>query len=117
VRSLTRLGGVHRVYNMTVEGEHVYRVSAAGVLVHNNGCSQPPKHYPKLAGKKQDHHVTPIYMGGPKDGPKVTLDGSYHQNITNEFRNQWPYGGPKPSPEQVQEILENVYSKFPLPNK
>ncbi len=31
-----RLPGVHRVYNMTVEGEHVYRVSLLGALVHNN---------------------------------------------------------------------------------
>jgi len=34
-RSIT---GVHRVYNLTVEGEHVYHVSALGVLVHNSGC-------------------------------------------------------------------------------
>jgi hypothetical protein len=33
--------GVHRVYNMTVEGEHVYHVSTLGVLAHNNGCAQP----------------------------------------------------------------------------
>jgi hypothetical protein len=31
----TRIAGVHRVYNMTVEGEHVYRVSSLGALVHN----------------------------------------------------------------------------------
>jgi hypothetical protein len=30
-----RLPGVHRVYNLTVEGEHVYRVSHLGALVHN----------------------------------------------------------------------------------
>jgi hypothetical protein len=35
VRSLCRLPGIHRVYNMTVEDEHVYRVSTLGVLVHN----------------------------------------------------------------------------------
>jgi hypothetical protein len=32
------LPGTQRVYNMTVEGEHVYRVAGLGVLVHNNGC-------------------------------------------------------------------------------
>jgi RHS repeat-associated protein len=36
VCGLARVPGVHRVYNMTVESEHVYRVCAAGVLVHNN---------------------------------------------------------------------------------
>jgi len=30
--------GTHRVYNMTVEGEHVYHVSTLGVLAHNNRC-------------------------------------------------------------------------------
>ncbi|GAB4135590.1 MAG: hypothetical protein Tsb009_01980 [Planctomycetaceae bacterium] len=28
----------HRVYNLTVEREHVYYVSHLGTLVHNNGC-------------------------------------------------------------------------------
>ncbi|MGI6416369.1 MAG: polymorphic toxin-type HINT domain-containing protein [Thermoguttaceae bacterium] len=36
-----RATGVHRVYNMTVEGEHVYRVSLLGALVHNN-CPPMP---------------------------------------------------------------------------
>jgi len=38
VLALRRLPGVHRVYNMTVEGEHVYYVSQLAALVHNNGC-------------------------------------------------------------------------------
>jgi hypothetical protein len=33
------IGGVHRVYNMTVEGEHVYQVSAFGVIAHNNDAA------------------------------------------------------------------------------
>jgi len=36
VASVTRLAGTHRVYNMTVQGEHLYRVAEFGVLVHNN---------------------------------------------------------------------------------
>ncbi len=38
VRALRSLPGSQRVYNMRVEDEHVYRVSALGVLVHNPGC-------------------------------------------------------------------------------
>ena len=34
----TRIPGIHRVYNMTVEGDHVYQVSPLGALAHNNGC-------------------------------------------------------------------------------
>lgn len=36
VRTLQKLPGSQRVYNLTVEGEHVYRVSILGVLVHNS---------------------------------------------------------------------------------
>ncbi len=38
VAAVSREHGVDRVYNMTVEGEHVYYVSTLGVLAHN-GCS------------------------------------------------------------------------------
>ncbi|MGH7135493.1 MAG: hypothetical protein ACREHD_07115 [Pirellulales bacterium] len=31
-----RIPGVERVYNMTVEGQHVYRVCVFGALVHND---------------------------------------------------------------------------------
>ena len=39
VAGLAPLPGVHRVYNMTVEDEHVYRVGRLGTLVHNANCS------------------------------------------------------------------------------
>ena len=39
VAALASLPGVHRVYNMTVEDEHVYRVGGLGTLVHNAGCT------------------------------------------------------------------------------
>jgi hypothetical protein len=48
----TRVAGVHRVYNMTVEGEHVYRVSCLGALTHNLNC--------KISKGKQrsdNHHI------------------------------------------------------------
>ncbi|MCA9118588.1 MAG: hypothetical protein H6822_03895 [Planctomycetaceae bacterium] len=35
VAAITPLEGTHRVYNMTVQGEHLYRVGGCGVLVHN----------------------------------------------------------------------------------
>ncbi len=38
VTGLRAFPGMHRVYNMTVEDEHVYRVSMLGALVHNEGC-------------------------------------------------------------------------------
>jgi hypothetical protein len=35
-----RVHGVHRVYNMSVEGERIYVVSGLGAIAHNNGCAQ-----------------------------------------------------------------------------
>ena len=52
VVSLAPVPGTHRVYNMTVEGEHVYHVSTLGVLAHNQDCA------PKL----------PRYSGGKTSG-------------------------------------------------
>jgi hypothetical protein len=36
VVSQSRVPGIHRVFNMTVEGEHVYHVGHSAALVHNN---------------------------------------------------------------------------------
>ena len=50
VLAIERIPHVHRVYNMTVEHEHIYSVSALGVLAHNNGC-RPPNLTPPNAGR------------------------------------------------------------------
>ncbi|MBB1139573.1 hypothetical protein [Myroides sp. WP-1] len=73
------------------------------------------KLYPSKAGKIELHHITPKYLGGPKNGPLVPLDAAYHQIITNEFRLLWPYGKGVPSSTQLQYIMKHVYSKYPLP--
>jgi hypothetical protein len=36
VESVAPLPGIHRVYNLTVEGEHVYYVGEYYALAHNN---------------------------------------------------------------------------------
>jgi len=76
---------------------------------------QAKKQYPNLAGKTQQHHITPKYVGGAANGPKVPLDGAYHQTITNAFRREHGYGLPKPSLERLREIMETVYDQCPLP--
>ncbi len=38
VTSVNSLAGTHRVYNLSVQGEHFYRVAESGVLVHNAWC-------------------------------------------------------------------------------
>ena len=72
--------------------------------------------YPKLAGlKDQLHHICPKFLGGDPNGPLSKIPAAYHQLITNLFRALAPYGGPTPSPQQTQEIMQKVYTTYPLP--
>ena len=71
--------------------------------------------YPKLCNKFQGHHITPKYLGGDPNGPLVLLEGPYHQLITNAFRNQWACGQGVPPSTTVVNIVNTVYSQFPLP--
>jgi RHS repeat-associated protein len=74
------------------------------------------KLYPKLAGKFQEHHIIPQYLGGAKDGATARIPAAYHQLITNEFRALAPYGQKiQRTAEEVGRILQQVYSKYPLP--
>jgi hypothetical protein len=75
------------------------------------------KRYPKKADKYERHHVTPKYLGGSEKGLTVPIDAAYHQQITNAFRAEWGYGRGKPSPEQLRDIMQRVYVKFPLPGQ
>ena len=110
--------GRARVFNLRVPGANAYRVSRWGGLVHNNYddlVAAAKKKYPRKAGKIERHHVTPKYLGGSPKGPTVPIDAAYHQKITNAFRELHPYGLPKPSPERLEEIKQQVYERFPLP--
>jgi hypothetical protein len=78
--------------------------------------SQAQQAYPKKAGILEDHHITPQYLGGAANGPTVQIDAAYHQQITNAFRQEYPYGtGTTPSPARLQQIMSKVYSQYPLP--
>jgi hypothetical protein len=87
VVSVARLPGVHRVYNMTVEGDHVYHVSSLGVLTHNSwSCfgatsgTAPPNTSPALRndafGRPNPWHpdavaarIRPPYRPNPAHDP------------------------------------------------
>ena len=81
--------------------------------------SKPEKRRARRKGEKNpndDHHVTPIYLGGDKKGKTVSIDREYHKGITNEFRKEWPYGtGAIPSADELNEIMNRVYGKYPIP--
>ena len=94
VASVTPLTGTHRVYNMTVQGEHLYRVAESGVLVHN----QYPLFGTKGANTKIHHMV------------------SYFKNSKRGFSSPWS--------QMSQDILKNAglnpkhsrWNKIHLPN-
>lgn len=76
VSGVSEVPGLHSVFNMTVEGEHVYRVSTLGALVHNNDCDL----------------VTEI---GLPDGSKIdlnaprTIKGSLSRQQVEQFANTY----------------------------
>lgn len=71
--------------------------------------------YPNKAGKFEDHHEDPKYMGGDPKGPTRRIDAAYHQDITNEFRRHHGYGLGNLPEAQRKLIMDEVYKKFPLP--
>ncbi len=79
VAGLARVPGVHRVYNMTVEDEHVYRVSMLGALVHNADCYEPgyvvPQDEPGVPSGVVGENPVGALGGAGTTGPNTTLRG------------------------------------------
>jgi RHS repeat-associated protein len=74
-----RVPGVHRVYNLTVEGDHLYRVSFLGALVHNNTCSSGSTPEPDIkyhytnAPESEFHKPVGLWSGSSvTDNPNLT---------------------------------------------
>jgi hypothetical protein len=115
------------MYNLTVAEAHTFFVGDGQWLVHNS-CSffgsakkvaqltkRAQELYPKKAGRTELHHIIPKYLGGDPKGTLIALNGSYHQLITNAFRDEWGYRQGRPTAERLQQILRTVYKKYPLP--
>jgi hypothetical protein len=77
----TRVPGVHRVYNMTVEGQHVYRVSSFGALAHNT-C--PPD------SSSPGHKIPNSELKGPPPKRGNAPIGSDAHPVELHHRNQTP---------------------------
>lgn len=71
--------------------------------------------YPEKVGLYEEHHFWPRYLGGPSNGKTFRLPAAYHQLITNVFREQHPYGRPKPSEQEARKIMLKIYSQYPIP--
>ncbi len=109
--------GIMSLPSLARSGWNLFSSSAAkGVTQYSDDLVKAAqKIYPKKAGTTQLHHITPKYLGGAKNGSLVPLDGAYHQMITNEFRALWGYGKGVPSATELQSIMKQVYTKYPLP--
>ncbi len=58
IASIERLTEEARVFNLEVHGEHVYHVSADGILVHNS-CEQPRNSLGQFASKTRPGQASP----------------------------------------------------------
>jgi hypothetical protein len=89
-----------------------------GDLRYEDLIIRAQRDYPDKAGKIENHHIIPKYLGGDPYGETVPIDAAYHQAITNAFRQQWPYKGDpdyRGGLRELQKILNDVYSRYPLP--
>jgi hypothetical protein len=71
--------------------------------------------YKHLGQRPENHHADVKHLGGPKDGPTVTVPRDFHRVITTETQKRRPYRLPRLSPAKRLEILKEVYDEFPLP--
>jgi hypothetical protein len=73
VRRITpRRGPSLAVFNIEVDGEHVYYVGQGGVLVHN-----------------AYHHSIPKYLGGDFQQPLTNVSQAIHQQLHSMLRARW----------------------------
>ncbi len=115
------------VHNLTIDEQHTFGVGPDALLVHNTAkcdadydalVEAAKQKYPKKANlPDESHHIDPQYLTKSKGGPKANLPAAYHQEITNAFRNEVPYGTVNEplSGTKLQGIKERVYGQFPLP--
>jgi RHS repeat-associated protein len=95
VISNVRLAGVHRVYNMTIDTEHVYRVSVLGALVHNPDCTPAPPFVYRAGGRNPGN-----FRARPQDGGMV----SGRDSLTNP----WPLPPGEPPPLPVGKPIQKI---------
>ncbi len=93
-----QLPGTQRVYNFTVQGEHLYRVANCGVLVHNNKCD----------------NIVSTLDASKVGGGKIDLsaDGVVYKR-TDLNGNVQPYGGQAESLERYAKRQQEHARKHP----
>lgn len=88
INSLGRKPGLHRVYNLEVEGEHCYFVGRAGVLGHNAKiCPTNPRTILKLPNRGKVRYIPPDSWRSPNPLPRGNQNG-----YMDKFGNEWVKG-------------------------
>jgi hypothetical protein len=138
------LPGVHRVHNLTVEGEHVYRVSALNVLAHNNLCREVGQNgavknfdvvdYRPTTSPFENHHgILDVwakhnidnYVSRGARTPTLALTNAQHEAATRVYRD-WLFeqtgkrvGGrvdwSKISPQEMQSLANRMFDAADVP--
>ncbi len=103
--------------NHTISAPNSESSNLDGNIRYLEGVINSFNRYPNKVGRYEEHHVEPVYLGGPRNGETVRIPAPYHQVITNEFRSLRGYGLGYPSQSELEAIKNSVYSKFPLPSR
>jgi len=82
IAEIAQRPGIHTVYNVEVEGEHVYHVGPRGVLVHNTyrktSLAKATSSAPKVSRVWPKHHPFPTYLGGAVDQTLKKIPRNLH---------------------------------------
>ncbi len=71
--------------------------------------------YPNSSGY-QEHHLIPVYLGGPQSGVTYRIPTAYHKVLTRAFRKEWSYDRNRlPNSQELLEIMLTIYAQYPIP--
>jgi hypothetical protein len=94
---MARVPRVHRVYNLTVEGEHLYQVSSLGAFAHNTGCSQATA---ELA--TGGNTTTKVTVGGGATTNRITAENARAiQDFVNRYQVEVTVVGSRVNPNKA----------------
>jgi hypothetical protein len=127
VEQIVFIGHAPAVYNLETHGQHVYRVSGAAILVHNNGTGgsgtggcpptnlpapEGPKHVP-ISGQARDPkvHANPSYVREPAP---ANADTTAANSVLQNKRNQ--EGWPAATSEANENTVATIRVKDPQNN-
>jgi hypothetical protein len=119
VSAIRRTPGVERVYNMTVDREHVYHVSTLGALVHNAGCTAELHHLLPREFEQQFEdaglHIKDYTMPLNQAEHRLTPGGLHagSQNWNWQWR-QFFNTVKKPTPDDILDFLDSMLDAFGL---